>query len=233
MSAAAPIPGADQYASAEVMANNAYNSALAQLNQNRLNTLTQYGYTGNIDPKTGVLSGVQVDTHSMNGQLQQLLHADALDDQSNQFAAEDRGLHGGLGNQIADAGRYQHGVDATSLGTGLEQQLSDYQDQQQGDAETRDNVLWQAPQAALDAELQNQPSDTLSQLLTGGYGTGSGSTKAQTTPSYTTPTPKNNKQGSQGKPGHSRAARQAKARILRRAGRRRGGGGSGRADKAL
>lgn len=180
MSAAAPtastqIPGADQYASAEVMANNAYNNALAQINKNRLNTLTQYGYTGTVDPTSGVVTGVHVDPHSMYGELQQMLHGNALADEQALQSSEDRGLRGGLAHQGEAALRYQHGADATALGTNLESALSDLQGQQQTAAENRDNALWQAEQSALDAELQSEPSQTLQQLLTGGYGGGSGS----------------------------------------------------------
>lgn len=173
--ASTQIPGADQYASAEVMANNAYNNALAQLNSQRLNTLTSYGYTGNVDPHTGVIGGVHVDPNAVYGQLQQMLHGDAQADHNAQLAVEDRGLFGGLANQARTATHYAEGADATALGTSLENALAGYQQQQQADAETRDNALWQAEQQALDAELQAEQSDTLDQLLTGGYG-GAGTT---------------------------------------------------------
>lgn len=185
--ASTQIPGADQYASAEVMANNAYNNALAQLNSQRLNTLTSYGYTGNVDPTTGVVGGVHVDPNAVYGQLQQLLHGDALNDQNAAYSAQDRGLYGGLADQARTAAHYQEGADATALGTSLENDLSGYQQQQQAAAEQRDNALWQAEQQALDAELQNEQSNTLDQLLTGGYSGSSTPSKPST--SSKTPVP--------------------------------------------
>ena len=177
--ASSQIPGADQYASAEVMANNAYNNALAQLNQNRLNILTQYGYTGNVDPSTGVVTGVRVDPNAQYGELQQLLHGNAIEDRNAVTAAQDRGLFdGGLANQALSEARYAHGAADTQLGTSLESALSGLQEQQQSAAETRDNALWQAEQSALDAELQGEQSQTLEQLLQGGYTGSSGSSSS-------------------------------------------------------
>lgn len=165
------IPGADQYASASVSANNAYNNALAQINQNRLNTLTQYGYTGSVDPTSGVVSGVRVDPHSIYGQLQQMLHGAAVEDQNALFAAQDRGLHGGLAHQAAAENKYQHGAALTGLGNSLQGQLAGFQNQQQSAAETKNAALYQAEQAQLDAEMQaeynSQIQDLIKQLANG------------------------------------------------------------------
>lgn len=155
------------------MANNAYNKALAQINQGRLNTLTNYGYTGTVDPKTGVVGGVRVDPHSIYGQLQQMLHTQASEDQNALYAAEDRGLHGGLANQAQTELRYQHGAQDTTLGNQLQGTLSDYQNQQQQAAEARDNALWQAQQAELEAELQAEYNASLQAFLAGFLGSNS------------------------------------------------------------
>lgn len=224
--AATPIPNAPGYASAEVMANNAYNAALAQLNQNRLNTLTQYGYTGSVDPTTGVLSGVQVDPHAMHGQLQDLLHNQAVEDMQARTSGQDRGLIGGLAHQAGSELRFQHGSQDTQLGQNLEQQLSDFQGQQQSAAEQRDAALWQAEQDAANQAVSDQEGQTIDQLIqalgdpsavkqdtstsaSSGGGSGSG------------PQPKPGKGGRGNRPGHGHKNK-AVRRILR------GGGGGGR-----
>lgn len=165
MSAMAPIPGASGYASADVMANNAYNAAVAQLNKNRLNTLTQYGYTGSVDPTSGVLSGVRVDPHAIHGQLQDLLHGQAVEDMQANLASEDRGLVGGLAHQAGSELRFQHGSQDTHLGQDLTQQLADYQGQQQQAAETRDSSLWQAENDAANQAMSDQEGQTIDQLI--------------------------------------------------------------------
>lgn len=166
--AVSPIPGADVYGQEATLANNAYNNALAQINQNRMNTLTQAGYTGTVDPTTGVLSNVGVDPHSMYGSLQQMLHGAALEDRSADMAAADRGLVGGLAHQAHSLAHYSHGADLTNLGEQLTGQLSDLQFQQQQAGETRDSALWQAEQDQLNAELTAEQSQTLTDLLNPG-----------------------------------------------------------------
>lgn len=157
------IPGADIYAQADTLATNAYNKALAQINANRLNTLTSYGYKGTVDPHTGVVSNIVVDPTNPYGKLQELFHTQASEDRDATFQAEDRGLRGGLAHQAASELRYQHGAQRTGLGSDLSQALSGYQDQQDEAAYTRDAALWQAQleqlQAAIAAGAFNPPDD--------------------------------------------------------------------------
>ncbi|MDE2098580.1 MAG: hypothetical protein KGL39_15100 [Patescibacteria group bacterium] len=172
-----PIPGVDQYAAADTLATNAYNKALAQINESRLNTLTGYGYTGTVDPNSGVIGGVRVDPNSVYGSLQQLFHTQALQDRNAQWAAEDRGLHGGLANQARTELRYAHGAQDASLGNDLLSRLSGYAEDQRTAAATRDNALWQNEQARLDAEMQaeyNQSIQDLISQMAGGQGKGKG-----------------------------------------------------------
>jgi len=204
MSAAAPyataIPGADGYANADVLATNAYNKALTQINSNRLNTLSSYGYTGTVDPTTGVLGSVRIDPNSIYGNAQQLFHNQANEDRNAEFAAEDRGVFGGLANQAKSELRYQHGAQRTQLGSNLQSALGDLDQQQQQAAEARDNALWEAQQTALQNEMQNEYSQTISdlldQLLNPSNPKGNGDTN--TTPPVTPPT-----MGSLSKPGTS------------------------------
>ena len=186
--AVSPIPGSAVYGQEATLANNAYNNALASINKNRLNTLTQFGYTGHVDPTTGVVTGVGVDPHSTYGALQQMLHGAALEDQSANWGAQSRGLVGGLAHQALSQAHYAHGADLTNLGEQLTGQLDTLQNQQQSAGETRDAALWQAEQDALNTDLTNQQNDTLDQLLnqgqdTGGSGGGDGG-GGSSTPAY-------------------------------------------------
>lgn len=187
-----PIPGAGSYASADVLANQAYNNALAQLNSQRLDTLGQYGYAGTVDPTNGVLTNVHVDPNSIYGSLQQMLHNQAAEDQQAVYGAQDRGLVGGLAHQAASELRYGHGAQDTQLGTALEQDLNALQQQQQAAAETRDNTLWQDQQAAADSAIQQQEQETIDQLTQSLGQAAASKPKPQTTtptPSSSTPKP--------------------------------------------
>lgn len=216
-----PIPGASSYASAEVMANNAYNAALTRLNQNRLNTLTQYGYTGTVDPTSGVLSGVQVDPNAVHGQLQDLLHGQAVEDMQAAQSGEDRGLLGGLAHQAGTEARFQHASQSDQLGQNLTQQLSDYQGQQQDAAEQRNAALWQAEQDAANQATSDQESQTIDQLIASlgdpsAVQSGSGSSSSSSDGNSGGPGPKSGKPG-KAKPGKwTPANRAAKLRAQRK-----------------
>lgn len=187
--AVSPIPGGPVYAQEATLANNAYNNALASINKNRLNTLTQFGYTGNVDPTTGVVTGVGVDPHSTYGALQQMLHGAALEDQNASWGAQSRGLVGGLAHQALSQAHYAHGADLTNLGEQLTGQLDALQNQQQTAGETRDSALWQAEMDQLSSTLSGQPNDTLDQLLNQGQDTGGSGGGSSAPPSKPGKTP--------------------------------------------
>lgn len=177
-SGSGPIPGIDVYGPAATLANNAYAKALLQLNQNRLGTLTNYGYRGDINPDTGIVGNIRVDPSAMYGQLQQMLHNQAIEDRNAEFGVQDRGLTGGLAHQASSELHYAHGAQDTRLGTSLLGQLSDFQTQQQSADEARNNALWQAEQAQLGSDLQAKQNATITDLihqLLGGGGSNDGS----------------------------------------------------------
>lgn len=149
---ATPIPGAAGYGQAALLANTAYGNALARLNQQRQSTLRQYGYSGDVDPRTGTLSNMRVDPGSVGGELQSMLGSQAAEDQAAQYGVQERGLVGGLAHQATTALRQAHGAQASQFGQTLTDALSNDQDQQNQAAQTRDSALWQAEQqAAADA----------------------------------------------------------------------------------
>lgn len=155
-----PIPGVSGYEGADALAMNAYNNALARINQQRMSTLQQFGYTGQIDPTTGTITGIAVNPNNPYGNLQMMLRNAALQAQSDQQAAQERGLRGGLANQAISADKFDFGNQSQQLGTDLENQLSDLQGQQSDAAYTRDSALWNAEQQAAEGAINNGQYDT-------------------------------------------------------------------------
>jgi hypothetical protein len=148
----APIPGAPGYATTALQAKTAYQNALARINSKRQDTLRQYGYLGDIDPTTGVVNNVRVDPYNQYGGLQQMLRNNAQAVQDAEFAAEERGLHGGLAHKAMSDVRYDLGNASQSLGSAFAGALGGFQDEQSQAAYDRDRALYEAElQAARDA----------------------------------------------------------------------------------
>ena len=124
------IPGAAQYLQDNLNAKQAYQNALAKINQQRQNTLLQYGYQGTVDPKTGVISKVGVNPNAPYGLYQQMLRGGAQQGYQQQWGLQDRGVAGGLANQVNRTLGYQFGQDSAKLGQDLSGQLFSLQDQQ-------------------------------------------------------------------------------------------------------
>jgi hypothetical protein len=140
-----PIPGATGYESATLAAKTAYQNALTRLNQQRGDTLRQFGYAGDIDPSTGVVNNVRVDANLPFGQYQQdrRQHADQYEQE--RASAQDRGLgHGGLAAHGVTQLRQGFGADDAALGTGLSGSLSGFQDQQNQAKYSQDSALAEA-----------------------------------------------------------------------------------------
>src|SRR5690242_12490231 len=127
----APLPGGATAAQGALLANTAYQKALAQLNSRRSSTLRQYGYTGDVDAKTGSVANLRVDPFNPYGSFQTLLRNSAISGEQARNQAEGRGLHGGLAHQLERNVQYQHGAESQALGTALTQSLADYQSQQE------------------------------------------------------------------------------------------------------
>lgn len=164
---ASPIPLASgDYASAEAMANTAYQQALAQINSQRQSALSEYGYKGTIDPVTGTLTDMQVDPNNPFGQYQQMLAGGATDMATTQADNAARGLGatfgargGGLAAQGITADKLAFGANSANLGQALMGTLGDLQGQQTSAQETNDNALWQAELDAAQGAIQSQAFD--------------------------------------------------------------------------
>src|SRR4051812_25414513 len=95
----APVPGAVGQMNVALLGKTAYNNTLARINRQRGSTLQQYGYLGDVDPTTGVMTHVRVDPNNQYGDFQSMLRNQAGLSQQAEFAAQDRGLHGGMANK--------------------------------------------------------------------------------------------------------------------------------------
>jgi hypothetical protein len=136
-------------------AQDAYNRALARFNNQRTGLLRQYGYLGDVDPKTGMVKNIRVDTGNSFGQLQQLLHNAALEDESAVNAAEDRGVFGGLAHQGESEARYQHQAQLGALASALQGNLTDLDNQQVDAKSALDQALYTLTHTAAQTAIQN------------------------------------------------------------------------------
>lgn len=140
----APIPGAAAQGQAELAAKTAYQQALAKLNGNRMNTLRQFGYTANIDPTSGTITGLTVDPHNPYGTYQQTLRSAAQAGDAARDDAISRGISGGLARQAEDQAHYDFGAATGQLATDLQGQLVDFQGQQDDAKSAMDSALYEA-----------------------------------------------------------------------------------------
>lgn len=148
-----PIPGVAQYSQLIALAQNYYKQSVANLNLQRGNLLQQYGYTGTIDPATGLIKNIGVDAHNPYGLYQQTLKgAGQQMDQYNQGMAA-RGIHGGLANQGQDALKYGFGQATNTLAQNLQQSLLGLQTQQIQDQYQEQNSIVQAQLQALNQAI--------------------------------------------------------------------------------
>lgn len=158
----APPSGAVQGAEETAAANQAYQQALARFNQQRTGLLTQYGYKGTVDPTTGLMTNVGVDTSNSTGQLQQLLGQQDTEDNTAEYGAEDRGISGGLANQAVTSLAQGHQAQTSDLANTMLGSLSDLNDQQLTAQQTENAQLWQAQQDATQSAIssdQFNPAD--------------------------------------------------------------------------
>jgi len=152
------IPGASGYAQANLLAQTAYDNAMARYKQQRSNTLLSYGYRQN------AAGGYEVDPNNEYGQYQQMLKGDANQSEAldrNQAASGWGGGSGYIGAQQEDLS-YARGAGRADLGQRLTGTLADIAGGEQSAAYDRDANLYQneleAAQRAIDAGQFN-PGD--------------------------------------------------------------------------
>lgn len=148
-----PIPGAAQYGALMAEANRAYMDALSTLNQQRSSLLQQYGYQGNVDAKTGAITGLHVNPTDPYGLYQSMMRQDAgLLDQA-QADAAGRGLHGGLAHQLLTQAHFQHGANSATFGQNLSNAIYALQAQQNQALAARNSAILQAQLQAATAAI--------------------------------------------------------------------------------
>lgn len=164
------IPGAAVIAQAEAAGLAQYKKALAQFNQQRQNTMTQYGYVGDTSQDTGVVSNMRVDPTNPYGIYQSLRHNNAMQYTQLRDQAFDRGLGGkGLGAQGVAEARFGWGSADAAMAQALQQTLSGFDRGQQDAYSQYQNLLWQMELERIRELSQNMPA-----YYPGGGGGGDG-----------------------------------------------------------
>jgi hypothetical protein len=138
------IPGSPVYAQTAAEGLAAYKKALARLNQNRQNTLTQFGYAGDIDPEAGTLKNMRVDSSNPYGLYQNLRRGNAKSYEALRAAAAERRIGSkGLGAQGVSDARHEWGAADASMAQALTGNISGYDAQQQDAWQVYQNLMWQ------------------------------------------------------------------------------------------
>lgn len=148
------IPGGSQYARAALLANQQYKQRLSDLNRQRQQTMISSGYTGEIDPTTGLLKNFGVDPTSKYGGYQ-LLNRGQYQQGEEVYAQNiERGLGtgGGLAAQNLGNARFDWGRQDADFARGVQDQFSAFDRTQMDYMFDRDQALYNAElQAAQDA----------------------------------------------------------------------------------
>jgi hypothetical protein len=147
-----PVPGGSGYAGAALLAQKAYDNAMARYKQQRGNTLLSFGYQQKEDGSYGV------DPNNEYGRYQQMLKGEANQSEGleRHQAASGWGTSSGyLGRQREDLS-YAQGGEQAALGTDLTGQLADITSGEQQAAYDKDAALYQAEQAAAEQAIANQ-----------------------------------------------------------------------------
>lgn len=139
------IPGAPIFAQTAAEGLAQYKKALARLNQGRQNTMTQYGYAAEIDPESGALKNMRVDSSNPYGLYQGMRRGNAMsyEDLRDEGLARGFGSARGLGAQALGRARHQWGAADTAMAQALTSTLSGYDESQQDAHQSYQNLLWQ------------------------------------------------------------------------------------------
>jgi hypothetical protein len=155
----APIPGGSGYANAALLAKTAYQKALVRNNQKTLGAVRTFGYDADVNPDTGMLSNMRVNSNNPAGVYQNMLRGHAQEDQAVREDAVGRGVYGGLAEQGRSNSRWGFAQDRAQLGNAVTNEFDQYGQNMQDAGFQRDQALyraeWQAAQDARKNELFN------------------------------------------------------------------------------
>lgn len=184
----AGIPGAAVLAQMGAQGLAEYKKAVARYNQQRLNTMTQYGYTGDVNPDTGVVANMRVDPHNPYGTYQTMRYNNAVNYAQIRDQAFDRGLGGrGLGAQGIEHARFQWGSADAAMAQALQQTLTGFDQGQQDAHQTYQNLLWQIELERIREAAQQAQFPPYSGGGGGGGGGAAGPDMPPLAPGYTLP----------------------------------------------
>lgn len=147
------VPGGTQVAQTYLAGKNAYGKALAGYNQQRTATAQGFGYQGDIDPNTGMMSNLRVDQTNPYGayQMNRRAHADQWTALRDQQAGRRIGSKG-LAAQSQNDARFAWGGEDAAQAQDFIGRLSGIDQQQQQAYQGWQDTYWQAlAQATRDA----------------------------------------------------------------------------------
>ena len=148
-----PIPGVAQYSQLMALAQNYYKQTVATLNLQRGQLLQQYGYTGTIDPATGLIKNLGVDAHNPYGLYQQTLRQGGQQMEAEKANMASRGIRGGLANQGQTQLQYGFGAATNTLAQNLQSSLLGIQTSQEQAKYQEQNSIVQAQLQALNQAI--------------------------------------------------------------------------------
>jgi len=144
-SKAPPIPGASQVGQTYLTAVDAYKRALARFSQQRQGLMSQYGYTGDVDSKSGVFKNVRVDPNNPYGEYQLNRRSNYMDYLGAEENRTARGLgRKGLGSQMLNDLRFGWGGKDVSTSSSLINSLYGVDSEQQQGYADMVNSYWEA-----------------------------------------------------------------------------------------
>lgn len=145
---ASNVPGAAGYTGAAALAQKAYENAMARYQRQRSDTLLKYGVHKN------AAGGYDADANNEYGQFQQMWKGEDAQNEhlSRAQAASGWGADSGYLGAARDSLSYAQGAEQAATAQGLQGDLSDVAQGEQGAAFDRDSALYTAEeQAARDA----------------------------------------------------------------------------------
>lgn len=154
-SKAPPIPGASQVGQTYLSAVDAYKRALAQFNQQRQGLMTQYGYTSDVDPVSGVMKNTRVDPNNPYGEYQLNRRSNYMDYLGAEENRMSRGLgRKGLGAQMLNDMRFGWGGKDSATSRALIDSMSGIDQAQQSAYANMTNSYWEALLSAAQSGIE-------------------------------------------------------------------------------
>lgn len=170
-----PIPMPGIYKEQQALAQKAYQTSLANINQRRQAMLTQYGMTGNVDAQ-GAYSNYRIDPANQYGQLQMMKQNQGLqlNDAWNQAAERNLG-NSGLAAQGESLLKYSQGGEAAQLGQDFITGMGGLAQEDVSNQDTLAQGMYQAQAQARNEAIQQQMFQLANSGGGGAGGLGGGS----------------------------------------------------------